>query len=99
MKKQTQESANEKLMRFSKEDFLLLLRNKLRVDEDLVSDEELLSKDMKSLAVDSLDYVETIMEVEESIGRRIPAEKVEEFVSFQDVWDYVQTEQEKVKKL
>jgi len=39
------------------------------------------------------------MEVEESIGRRIPAEDVEKFKCFQDVWDYVQTRQEKFKDL
>lgn len=98
-KNQPVEDDNEKLLNFTKEKFLLLLRDKLRVDEELVSDEELLGEDMNSLSVDSLDYVETIMEVEMGIGRRIPAEKVEEFECFNDVWDYVHTQQENLKKL
>lgn len=99
IKKQTVENPDEMLLNFTKEDFLLLLRDKLAVDEELISDEDLLSQDMKSLSVDSLDYVETIMEVEMGIGRRIPAENVEEFECFQDVWDYVHTQQENLKKL
>lgn len=94
-----EKNGTEKLMNFSKEDFLFLLRVKLAVDTELVSDEELLSEDKKSLAVDSLDYVEVIMEVEENIGRRIPAEDAEKFKCFQDVWDYVQAQQKKFKDL
>lgn len=98
-KKEIVEDDNEKLRNFTKEDFLSLLRDKLVVDEELVSDEELLNWNMKSLDVDSLDYVETIMEVEMSIARRIPAENVEEFECFNDVWAWVHTQQENLKKL
>lgn len=98
-KKEKREKNDEKLFNFTREDFLSLIRNKLVVNEELISDEELLGDDMKSLFVDSLDYVETIMEVEMAIGRRIPAEEIEGFRCFQDVWGCVKSMQENLKKL
>lgn len=98
-KKEIVEDDNEKLMNFTKEKFLSLLRDRLVVDEELVSDEELLNWNMKSLDVDSLDYVETIMEVECAIAHRISYEDVEDFKCFQDVWDYIRECQENPQKL
>lgn len=99
-KKEIVEDDNERLMNFSKEKFLSLLRDRLVVDEELVSDEELLSEDMRgSLGVDSLDYVETIMDVECAIGRRISYEDVEKIKCFQDLWGYVHECQQNPQKL
>ena len=98
-KKEKQESRYEKLINFTKEDFLSLLRGKLVVDKELVSDEELLGIEMEFLVVDSLDYVEIIMEVEYAIGHRISYEDVEKFRYFREVWDYIRECQQNPQKL
>ena len=98
-KKQTEENFDQRFLNFTKEEFLSLLRDKLSLGEDLVSDEELLTEDKKFLVIDSLDEVEMIMEIEHAISRRFPAEDVEKFKCFQDIWDYILEWQENFKKL
>jgi acyl carrier protein len=85
-KKQNKE---QQLMDFSKERFLSLLRRRLHLEDDLVSDQELLTMDISKLSVDSIDYAEILVEVETEISKNIPWEDADQFKCFQDVWDYV----------
>ena len=77
---------------FSKKDFLLLLRESLHLDDDLVSDQELLTMSMSELYVKPLDYMHILNDVEVAMSRRFYLEEEEEFKSFQDMWDYVSSQ-------
>lgn len=65
-----------------------LIVEQLDVDEDIVSmDTDI----MKDLEADSLDAVEVILGVEEEFDIEIPDEDAEEFATVRDIVEYVES--------
>lgn len=86
MKKQEE---NEK-MNFSQKDFLTVIRKRLSLKEDFISDEELLTMSIETeLGLDSLDYVQVLSDIQQAMHIRLYLEEEEQFGSFQDMWDYI----------
>ena len=64
-----------------------LIAEQLGVDEDTITLETNLIKDLEA---DSLDAVEIIMAIEETYDFEIPDEEAEKFQTVQDLVDYVE---------
>lgn len=64
-----------------------LIAEQLGVDEDSITLETNLIKDLEA---DSLDAVEIIMAIEETYDFEIPDEEAEKFQTVQDLVDYVE---------
>ena len=65
-----------------------IIANKIQVDEDKISPETSLMKDLEA---DSLDAVEIIMGIEEEFNVEIPDSVAEGFVNVGDIAKYVES--------
>lgn len=67
------------------------LVEEFEVDEDLISPESNLKE---TLQLDSLDYVDLVVEVESNFGFKVKPEDFVDIHTFQDFYDYVITKVE-----
>jgi len=67
-----------------------LIATKLEIDEGEVKLEKSFRQD---LHMDSLDQYELIYAIEEEMGIQIPDEKASEFVTVQDAYDFLKSQQ------
>ena len=65
-----------------------IIANKIQVDEDKITPETSLMKDLEA---DSLDAVEIIMGIEEEFNVEIPDSAAEGFVNVGDIAKYVES--------
>jgi len=67
-----------------------LIAEKLRIDEEKITLDASFRQD---LGADSLDTYELVYAIEEELGIKIPDEKVNEFETVRDAYEFMQSQQ------
>lgn len=68
-----------------------VIADRLNVNEsEITEDKKLTGKDNDSLGADSLDAVDTIMEIEKEFDIAIPDTDMEKLITVKDIVDYIE---------